>query len=103
MTITAIIIQMIIITTLFSLVGLFVFNVIISHNARVQRDAEKMEDMVEKYCLRRERTGEFTKELDLPPKWNDEAAERANVIGQNGNEGLHYRIPMAQDGEEGEE
>ena len=93
MTITAIIIQMIIITTLFSLVGLFVFNVIITHNARVQRDAEKMEDMVEKYCLRLE------KELDHdhPPKWNDDAAERANVIGQNGNEGLHYRIPMEKD------
>ena len=95
MTITAIIIQMIVITTLFSLVGLFVFNVIISHNARVQRDAEKMEDMVEKYCLRRER--EFVP--DQPPLWNDEAAERANVIGQNGNEGLNYRIPV----EKGEE
>ena len=97
MTITAIIIQMIVATTLFSLVGLFVFNVIISHNARVQRDAEKMEDMVERYCLRKERIGEFIQELDLPPKWNDEAAERANVIGQNGNECLHYRIPMDRD------
>ncbi len=99
MTITAIIIQMIVITTTFSLVGLFIFNVILSHNAREEREARKMEDLVEKYCLRKERTGEHTKELDLPPKWNDEAAERANIIGQNGNEGLHYRIPM----EKGEE
>ena len=81
------------IMTVCSLVGLFVFNVILSHNAREEREAKKMEDMVEKYCLRLE------KELDHdhPPKWNDEAAERASVIGQNGNEGLHYRVPTAQD------
>jgi len=85
-----IIFELVVATTIFSLVGLFVFNVILSHNARVQREAEKTEDMVEKYCLRKERTGDFAKELDLPPKWNDEAAERANVIGQNGNDGLHY-------------
>jgi len=97
MTLSAIIVQMIIFTTLFSLVGLFIFNVILSHNAREEREAKKMEDMVERYCLRKERTGEHTKELDLPPKWNDDAAERANVIGQNGNEGLHYRVPTAQD------
>jgi hypothetical protein len=90
MTIAAIIIQMIVITMLFSLVGLLVFNIILSHNAREQKEAEKMEDMVEKYCLRKERTGEFTQELDLPPKWNDETAERASIIGQNGNDGLHY-------------
>ena len=98
-----IIFEIVMIMTVCSLVGLFVFNVILSHNAREEREARKVEDMVEKYCLRKERTGEHTKELDLPPKWNDEAAERANIIGQNGNEGLHYRIPAAQDGEEGEE
>ena len=85
-----IIFEIVMIMTVCSLVGLFVFNVILSHNAREEREAKKMEDMVEKYCLRKERTGEYTKELDLPPKWNDEAAERANIIGQNGNEGLHY-------------
>ena len=92
-----IIFEIIIVMTVCSLVGLFIFNIILSHNAREEREAKKMEDMVEKYCLRKERTGEYTKELDLPPKWNDEAAERANIIGQNGNEGLHYRIPTAQD------
>ena len=85
-----IIFEIVVIMTVFSLVGLFIFNIILSHNARLQREAEKMEDMVERYCLRKERTGEYTKELDLPPIWNDEAAERANIIGQNGNEGLHY-------------
>jgi len=90
MTITTIIIQMIVITTIFSLVGLLIFNIILSHNAREEREARKMEDLVEKYCLRKERTGEFTQELEAIPTWNDEAAERANVIGQNGNDGLHY-------------
>ena len=81
-----IIFEQIIIMTVFSLDGLFIFNIILSHNARVQREAEKMEDMVEKYCLRMERELDH----DHPPKWNDETAERANVIGQNGNDGLHY-------------
>ena len=81
-----IIFEIIIVMTVFSLVGLFIFNIILSHNARVQREAEKVEDMVEKYCLRMERELDH----DLPPKWNDEAEERANVIGQNGNDGLHY-------------
>ena len=81
-----IIFEIIIIMTVFSLVGLFIFNIILSHNARVQREAEKVEDMVEKYCLRMERELDH----DHPPKWNDEAEERANVIGQNGNDGLHY-------------
>ena len=81
-----IIFEIIIIMTVFSLVGLFIFNIILSHTARVQREAEKVEDMVEKYCLRMERELDH----DHPPKWNDEAEERANVIGQNGNDGLHY-------------
>tara|TARA_R110002020_G_scaffold348906_1_gene562523 strand:- start:36 stop:305 length:270 start_codon:yes stop_codon:yes gene_type:complete len=81
-----IIFEIIIVMTVFSLVGLFIFNIILSHNARVQREAEKVEDMVEKYCLRMERELDH----DHPPKWNDEAEERANVIGQNGNDGLHY-------------
>ncbi len=71
-----------------SLTGLFLFSLILSHNARVQREAEKVEDMVERYCLRKER--EIGNRYDHIPNWDDEAAERANVIGQNGNEGLHY-------------
>ena len=81
-----IIFEIIIVMMVFSLVGLFIFNIILSHNARVQREAEKVEDMVEKYCLRMERELDH----DHPPKWNDEVEERANVIGQNGNDGLHY-------------
>ena len=81
-----IIFEIIIVMTVFSLVGLFIFNIILSHNARAQREVEKVEDMVEKYCLRMERELDH----DHPPKWNDEAEERANVIGQNGNDGLHY-------------
>tara|TARA_Y100000296_G_scaffold69357_1_gene83141 strand:+ start:3350 stop:3619 length:270 start_codon:yes stop_codon:yes gene_type:complete len=69
-----------------SLVGLFLFSVILSRNARAQREAERMEDMVEKYCLRKERELGY----DHIPSWDDEAAERASVIGQNGNDGLHY-------------
>ena len=83
-----IIFEIVMIMTVCSLVGLFVFNVILSHHAREERKAKKMEDMVEKYCLRKER--ELGNRYDHIPNWDDEAAERANIIGQNGNEGLHY-------------
>ena len=43
-----IIFEIIIVMTVCSLVGLFIFNIILSHNARVQREAEKVEGMVEK-------------------------------------------------------
>ena len=83
-----IIFEIVVIMTVFSLIGLFIFNIILSHNARLQREGEKMEDMVEKYCLRKER--EVDNRYDHIPNWDDEAAERASVIGQNGNDGLHY-------------
>ena len=83
-----IIFEIVMIMTVCSLVGLLIFNIILSRNAREERKAKKMEDMVEKYCLRKER--EVANRYDHIPNWDEEAVERANIIGQNGNEGLHY-------------
>ena len=48
------IIKIVLVASMLSIAGLYIFNAILSRNARLEREAKEMEDMIERYCLREE-------------------------------------------------